>query len=100
MNESIFSYNELLYLKNIKNMKKSSSNNYIYQIRHGIKKKISNFIINDIDMLLKFQINNPSEKKILDDDLYEFLVMKIMKMYPYFILKILNLEDVKHYLGE
>lgn len=98
MQYSNFSKNEINYLKNKNELEKTYSKNYIYQVRYSIKKKISNFIIKDMDLLLNFNNQRRERNKIKDDRLIEFLVLKIIKEYPNLILKILKLPEVKNYL--
>lgn len=105
MNNLIFSRNEILYLKDKEEVEKKYSNNYIYQIRHSIRKKVRNYLNHDdLNLFLNFKIKERREsysgKSLIDDDLIEVLVLKILRIYPYIVLKILNLPEIKKYLGD
>lgn len=99
MKDTIFSKNEIEYLKQKDSFENQYSKNYIYQIRHSLKKKLSNFILNDLKLLLSFE-KNENNKRILDDDKISILLKSILKEYPYFINKIRKLPEIKNYLGK
>lgn len=99
MKKTIFSKNELKYLKNTNELEQEHLKNYIYQIRYSIKKKVSNFVINDLDLLLNIKNQGKKYKNLIDDYLIEYLVLKLSKNFPYLILKILNLPEINNYLG-
>lgn len=99
MKNSIFSRNEWNYLKDKKKFKEQHSKNHVYQIRHSIRKKISNFISNDLELFLSFDIQENKNKNLMLDKKMEFLAIQVLKHYPFFILKILKLPEVKNYLG-
>lgn len=100
MKNSIFSLNEWNYLKDTNKFKEQHSKNHVYQIRHSIRKKFSNFISNDLELLLSFDIKENKNKNLISDSKMEFLAVQLLKHYPYFISKILKLPEIKDYLGE
>ena len=108
MQDSIFSKNELIFMKNRNELKKEHSKNYLYQIKHSIRKKLSNFVINDLHMLLhlsknrkfqKFDRQKRKEKELLDIDLCKTLITEILKIHPNLILRVFKIPEIKNYLG-
>ncbi len=93
MKESIFSVNELRYIKHKESMEKAKKKNYIYQLRYSIKKKLSNFVCNDLELLLKFN-------DLLEESLTKELAIKLFKECPGLINTVSELAEVKIYLGE
>jgi len=83
MKESIFSDNEVKYLSAKDDMEEEYNKNYIYQLRHSIKKKIAYFVYNDLDLLINFD-------DILDDKVILDLTLKLIKSYPVLIKRILD----------
>ncbi len=99
MRDSIFSQNELNFLKNRKEFERKYHKNYIYQIKYSIKKKISNFFANDLSLILHLKNQGKEYRNLLNDSLIEYIILKLIKPYPNLILKILNLPEVKDYLS-
>lgn len=99
MKDSIFSKNELNYLRDKNTFSKNHSKNHIYQIRHSIREKVENFIFRDLELLLKNNPHRNNKTDLINDKILEYSVLQLLKHYPYFILKILNLTEVKDYLG-
>jgi len=101
---TIFSKNEIAFLKDEGNLP-NKTDNYIYQIRHTIKKKIKNFIFNDLTLLLgirkkdeKIDLKNKLSN-LLDYHWLDFLICEVLKLYPNLFFKIIQLDEVKEYLG-
>lgn len=59
MRESNFSKNELLYLFQRDKMKEKYNINYIYQIKHTIKKKLER-MVQDIELAKKAEFKIPN----------------------------------------
>ena len=102
MKNSIFSKNELAFLKTKGEIDTCSNN--LYQIKYSIKKKLSNFIENDLKLLLEIkeeEIKNSTNKRIknlINDNLITNLIINIMEFYPQLILKINRLQKIKDFL--
>lgn len=99
MKDSIFSFNEVNFLKNPNNFSKKNSRNYIYQIRYSIRKKVSDFVKKDLDLLLNLGEFGKKNEELIDHYLMGYLIIKLIKKYPYSITKILNLSEIKDYLS-
>lgn len=100
MKKTIFGKNELTYLKNMKMIINTYSKNYIYQIRYSIRKKVSNLVLHDLKLILDFDEQKSKSQKLIDHKIMEFIALKILKNYPYFISKLLKLPEVQGYLGK
>lgn len=61
--------------------------------------RMFNFIFRDLELLL---VNNPhrnSKMDLIDDKIMEYLGLQLLRHYPYFILKITKLPEIKNYLN-
>lgn len=106
--ETIFSQNELEFLKNPEN--KKFNKNYVYNLRFTIKNKIENFFFNDLPLLIKIKKKNERKKvvkstfkpknSLISKDLIEKVILSLMKEYPQVITSILKMEEINEYLGE
>ncbi len=100
MRKTNFSENETKYLSG---NSADFSDNYIYQLRHSIREKVTNFTRDDLLTIVKFDQTNRrgkrKRKRLIDSDLLGYLVKEILKIYPNFVLKVGRIPEVRKYLG-
>jgi hypothetical protein len=105
MKNSIFGKKELEYLQDRKTFEMNNSISTVYKIRFLIRKRINNFINNDLNLLLRFENDNKGSRKvfkikgkrIFTHNLFKRIVLNIISHFPYLISSIEKNPFVKYY---